>query len=111
MKTILNSFCIRTNIFQVGAVAIRRSIAHGLTNLKTALATKLDPKKGGEPEHHEPPFGRSNGRFPVKITWSDEKDFEVTIKVVRDSVRPRKSSKTELAGWIGACPAVLCPNW
>lgn len=85
MKTILNSFCVRTNIFQL--------VVHGLANVKTALATKFDPKKDGEPKHRQPPFGRAVGKIPVEITWGDEKDFEVTIKVARDSARSRKSSK------------------
>ncbi|HTV41145.1 MAG TPA: hypothetical protein VMF08_11260 [Candidatus Sulfotelmatobacter sp.] len=86
MKIILNSF---------------RSLA-GLT---TALAAKFDPRK-----HHQTPFGRPGGKVPLEIAWSDENGFQVVIKVVRDGLRPRKSSKTRFTGWMGLCPAVLCPS-
>ena len=96
MKTILNKFCIRLNTFRLTCAAITRDIANHLTNMKTVLAAKIDPRNEDGLEDCPLPFGilvtESGAEVPVEIAWSDdEKTFEVAIKLVRKCVRFRKS--------------------
>jgi hypothetical protein len=94
MKTILNSFRIRLDTFQLTYAAITRDVAHSLTTVKTVLAAKFDPRKEDGLEDCPLPFGilvtSSGAEIPVEVAWSDdEKGFEVAIKLVRKCVRFR----------------------
>jgi hypothetical protein len=74
MRTIFYSFRVWLDSFQSTGTAIKHGFAHGLTDVEAAT--------------------NPGTKVPLEIAWSGgKKGFEVAVKLVRNSVRTRKSSK------------------